>query len=314
MPTNPGRLLDPELVVPSAASVLRLEFWDRMNTWATDREPRVGPSTMLALNELAANQPSIPGLPSGDFWSILGKYMSRGFVSNELHRPLCEKHLGAQYLPHMGAADNFQRLVDDIRAVGPTGALAVSTVEQCWTDVNLDDCSICAIAPVMPIFNPISPGECSGELAAVWRRGYRAEHPADPSLLERFAHEMFPAIEFSAAAWGQLNTMVGAPEETVDSVISHLAVLNDSAVDIWDSEITPQGRQAALGGRVVSASLEGPRTHKNIQAMKTRDFQFRDREVRCEWHCKLRPEINRIYFAVQEKKVFVGTIVDHLPT
>jgi len=269
---------------------------------------------MQALSELAANPPSVEGLPAGDFWSILGKYMSRGFAASGSPRTLCEEHLGARYRSQWGAPDNFQRLVDDLRAYDPDGRLAVSTVGSCWTNADFEDCIRCADTTISYIYNPIKPGEKSNELADVWRQAYRAEHPSDLTLLEDYASDMFPAIEFSQVAWNQLNTLIGAPEESVASVINHLAVLNDSAAELWKNQITPQGRQAAMGAQGVTASLEGPKTHKNIKAMNMRDFQFQQGKARCEWHTKLRPEINRIYFAVVEERVLVGVIVDHLPT
>ena len=286
-----------------------------MNHWAADPEPRIGPSTLQALGLLAASPPSVVGLPRGDFWSLIGKYMSRVFAESDVQRVFCEEHLIARYRPHLGAQENAQRLVKDIRALGSDGYVAVSTAMSCWTILfGAESCVGCAANAITNIYSPIRPGEKSNELADVWRRTYLLEHPSDWSLLEGFAAEMFPAIEFSKDAWGRLNTLVGGPEETVVSVIDHLAVLNDLAAGIWNDEITSQGREAAMGAKGVSASLESPKTHRNKAAMKARDFRFEHGVESCEWHTKLRPETNRIYFAVKAEKVLVGIIVDHLPT
>lgn len=314
MPSRPRRLLDPELVIPSATNATTLEFWQRMNVWAVDSEPRIGPSTMQALGELAANPPKVEGLPEGDFWTILSKYMSRGLVSSSVPRCVCEEHLSTSYRAQMGAVDNVERLLADIRAVDADGSLAISTIQSCWDSSGVRTCLHCVDARLSKIYEPISRGGRSNELAGVWRDAYRVEHPSDWTRFEKHATDLFPAIEFSQDAWGKLNTLIGAPEETVTSVMNHLAALNDSAEQIWKHDITPQGREAALGARGVTASLESPSTHKNKKAMRKRDFQFARGVVRCEWHTKLRPETNRIYFAVEEDKVLVGLIVDHLPT
>jgi hypothetical protein len=314
MPTKPVRLLDPEIVIPSPSSSETLVFWERMNEWARDRAPRIGPSTMQALYAIASNPPTVEGLPSGDFWAILGKYTSRGLPVSDNRREICDDHLLVGYRPLLGADENRMRLASDIRASQSQGRLALSTIQPCWTCSDNPSCPRCELSTVSRIHGPIGPGEASNDLADVWRRAYLAEHHADWSALSIFAADLFPAIEFSRVAWNQLNTLVGAPEETVSSVITHLSVLNDLAEEIWASELTSQGRQARLGANGVTASLEGPKTHRNAKAMKTRDFDFQTGVVRCEWHTKLRPETNRIYFAVDEGKVLVGLIVDHLPT
>lgn len=269
---------------------------------------------MRALGALADHPPSIEGLPGGDFWTILGKYMSKGFQAADAPRMLCEEHLIARYRPQMGAPDNLDRLIEDIQACPAHAPIAVSTTLSCWTDSGLEECARCKSAVVTRIYECVEPGGSSNQLADVWRDAYRAEHPSDFTLLEKYSPDMFPAIEFSRDAFSRLNSLAGAPEEMVGSIISHLAVLNDSGPEIWKNEITSHGRQAVMRAKGVTASLEGPRTHKNLKAMKERDFRFEGGVVRCEWHTKLRPEINRIYFAVEADKVLVGRIVDHLPT
>lgn len=312
MPTSPFRLFDPEVVVPSPTSAAQLQFWQRMHEWADDRGPRVGPSTLQALNELATTPPTV--LPIGDFWTILSKYISRGFAPSPTPRAVCEEHLSASYQPLAGASDNFQRLANDLRAVGPDGRVAMSTIEECWPGSELANCSVCNSSRLSRVHTPIDSESRSDELARVWRQAYIEEHPSDPTQLETFAAKMFPSIEFSSDAWKRVKTLVGAPEEITASIIGHLAVLNDFAARAWATAPTTEGRQAILGARGITSSPEGPKTHKDKKAMRTRDFQFNNGEVRCEWHTKLRPDVNRIYFAVSNGRVLVGAIVDHLPT
>lgn len=314
MPDSPIRLFDPELVVPSANTAKQLQFWQRMHKWSDDRGARVGPSTLQALSELANTPPKVDHLPTGDFWTILSKYTSRGFPASLTPREVCDEHLSAQYEPQLGAADNRQRLIDDLRAVGPDGRVAMSTIEDCWPSNKLINCSACDASRLSHLYSPVESELKSNEMAKVWRQAYKDEHSADLTQLEAFASKMFPAIEFSSDAWKRLRTLVGASEENTTSIIEHLAVLNDSAANTWTNTLSTAGRQATLAASGVTCSPEGPKTHKNTKAMRTRDFQFDGGVVRCEWHTKLRPDINRIYFAVSNGKVLVGVIVDHLPT
>lgn len=313
MPTSPFRLFDPELLVPSAANTVQLQFWQRMHEWADDRGPRVGPSTLQALNELANTPPKVDHLAIGDFWTIMSKYTSRGFAPSPTPREVCEEHLSTSYTPLAGASDNFQRLVDDLRAVGPDGRVAMSTIEDCWPRNDLANCSVCDASRLSHVYTPVDSELKSDELAGVWRQAYKDEHLADPTQLEAYATKMFPSIEFSSDAWKRVKTLVGAPEEITASIIDHLAILNDFAATVWASTPSTDGRQAILGARGVTSSPEGPKTHKDKKAMRTRDFQFDEGQVRCEWHTKLRPDVNRIYFAVSSGKVLVGAIVNHLP-
>jgi hypothetical protein len=189
----------------------------------------------------------------------------------------------------------------------------MSTIEACWPGNEQGNCSACDAARLSHVYTPVESESKSDELARVWRQAYRDEHSADPTQLEAFASKMFPAIEFSSDAWKRLRTLVGAPEEITTSIIEHLAVLNDFAAVTWADTLSTDGRQAALGARGVTSSPEGPKTHRDKKAMRSRDFQFDGGQVRCEWHTKLRPDVNRIYFAVSNGKVLVGVIVDHLP-
>lgn len=313
MSISPFRLIDPELVVPSSASATKLEFWARLSEWSDDRNPKAGQATLSGLGALAADPPRVPGLAEGDFWTILSKFMSRGFTPSQVHRPLNEDHLRATYAPHLGAADNIDRLIDDLRTVDPLRRVALSGVADSWTATHPAICTTCESDGVSHIRAPsVEGGACLG-LARAWRLAYRDEYPSDASGISEFAADMFPNLEFSRGAWNNLGSLGGAPDDVVRDLIHHLGVLNDSSREIWKSEITTKGREAALGARGVSASLEGPKTHKNKSAMKHRDFVFKNGTIRCEWHSKMKPNVNRVYFAIEEDTVYVGSIVDHLP-
>lgn len=285
-----------------------------MNSRAVDRGARVGAATLDAFNHLVASRPVIPGLSPGDFWAIVGKYMTRGLRVAGSTRPVCDAHLPQKYLPSTGPVTNLDLLKADLMLAGTDSRVALSTVPSVWTGVDFPSCPTCLSMRLSLLHEPVRDSEPSNEFAAVWRSAYLDEHPADYSHIESFAAQMFPFIEFSSHAWGRLGSLEGPASETVSKILAHLAVLNDEAARIWSGEITRDGRESALASHGVTASLEGPKTHKNVAAMKTRDFAFKAGVFRCEWHTKLRPEINRIYFAINDGKVRVGLITDHLPT
>lgn len=313
MSVNPFRLVDPELAVPSALSATQLEFWARLNQWADDREAKVGRATLSALALLATNPPHISGLAQGDFWSILSKFMSRGFTPTQVRRLLDEDHLRNAYDPHLGDPDNVDRLLEDLGAVEPGRRIALSGVSDSWLPDHPVVCAACESDGLSHLFGFPNSKDARQGMARAYRLNYLDEHPSDASSMPGLASDLFPNIEFSSSAWSQLGTLVGAPADVVTDLIHHLGVLSDLAGDIWRTEITTASREAALGSLGVTASLEGPKTHKNKSAMKKRDFQFKNGQTRCEWHAKMKPHTNRIYFAIEGEAVLVGAIVDHLP-
>ncbi|WP_157981702.1 hypothetical protein [Protaetiibacter intestinalis] len=147
---------------------------------------------------------------------------------------------------------------------------------------------------------------------------------SDPAELETFAPDMFPALTFHPSAWNGIGSLQGDRGELRDALIHHLGVLNDSVVQLWEMESETLARQSALGAMGVVASPENGNTRRNSGAMAARRFVFDGQIVSCEWHTKLRPNINRIYFSVGQRPpresegddpidtVFVGAIVDHL--
>ncbi|MQY29478.1 hypothetical protein [Nocardia aurantia] len=64
----------------------------------------------------------------------------------------------------------------------------------------------------------------------------------------------------------------------------------------------------------VVCSPESANTHANRAAMRRRTVRFGDRSIVCEWHAKLEPTRNRVHFAIEEDRVYIGLFVDHLPT
>lgn len=310
---EPLRVLDPEIVVPNADSVQRLEFWLRLSNWMDDQGPRLGPSTLHALQEIAATPPRVMGLPHGEFWKIMGTLSSRGFTASSASRMVCDKHLGDQYTPDMGASDNFNRLLSDLRMTGPDRRVVVSTIESCWGEIlGTANCSDCRESRISYLYQPIKSEDEAQSMAATWRFAYLDEPNVQLTQMSHLTSQMFPSLEFSDQAWKRADSLQGSSSDINAAVVRHLGVLNDHVRDIWTQQMTTDGRQSSLAALGVVSSPEGPRIHRWAKAMSDRTFTFSDEDVLCEWHTKLRPDVNRIYFAVDNGRVLIGAIVDHL--
>lgn len=311
MTTHVIEVLDPEIVIPSSEHATSLTFWHRMLEWSLANDMRIGPSTFSEFVAFAGSPPIVPGLPQHDLWAIIGRLSARGIRAMG-SRPVCEAHVRARYSAKLGRMSNVGTLLDDLRALGPSGQVALGTDSVCWApspDVNCDDC---VVAAVFPVSSPSEPKYSAG-LAAAWRAAFSAESSRTFDELKQLSAVMFPNVEFSASAWDHVGTLSGDATAAVLDVVAHLRVLSEHVCDIWRSVVTRQGREAALGSLGITASPEGPRTHRNRGAMEARDFDFSVGVLRCEWHTKLNPNTDRIHFAVTDDRVFVGTIVDHLP-
>lgn len=93
----------------------------------------------------------------------------------------------------------------------------------------------------------------------------------------------------------------------------HLAVLDDHGQAVLTASASASDKEAQLRALGVEASGESANTKANKAAMRQREVQIGDRVVLCEWHTKLRPHIDRIYFnATAQSKVVVGIFAAHL--
>jgi hypothetical protein len=305
-------MLDPEYVIPSANAARDLAFWLRMEEQASNTSLKLGPDTMVQLGNLADNPPRINGVPYGDFWSILGKYSSRGFGAEEPARELCDQHLIGAYQPKDGHASNGQLLASDIKASGTTRRLVLYSPlsDQIQPDPT---CPTCSTSDLAVASSAKSENDVMLLAAPTARKAFRdiAEHSIND--VEKNAAKLFPAITFSDDAWSRLRTLSGAASENLSCLLRDLGVLNDTAVFIWNQYPNNRDREIAFGAAGVVASPEGPAKHKDKSAMAARKFSFEGKILLCEWHTKFQPTVNRVYFAIHDEQVFVGTITDHLP-
>lgn len=311
MSVDAARLMDPEFLIPSDEDASNLEFWKRLLELSEDGKLRIGPASLQKFYEFANGDANVGALPERDFWSIVGALAQRGIEVSATSRPLCEEHLRSGYTPHLGHDDNIDLLILDLLSVEPSITISLRTADKCWNDLDVE----CAECKNSKVFRSIrrSARQSEDDIHAIAARFQFLEKPQDFKQLEKHASTLFPSVVFSDSAWNAIGTLSGSPSDTVAIVVKHLSVLNDSAVDIWQTKTTRTDRQAAMGAVGVTCSPEGPRTHKSAKSMARRDFSFPGCKRRCEWHTKIRPGGDRIYFAVQENAVYVGAIVDHLP-
>lgn len=127
------------------------------------------------------------------------------------------------------------------------------------------------------------------------------EHMNDLALMPKYASVMFPKLRFHELAWSHLAGMEGEDTEHVSKLVQHLETLNNHASAIWAEHTETIDRQRALGSRGVTASPEGSNTRRVPRKMRLRDFTIDNKVVRYEWRTKLRPNINRVYFAVRDR-------------
>lgn len=133
----------------------------------------------------------------------------------------------------------------------------------------------------------------------------------------RLAPLAFPNLRFAEGMDVQLGRFSRTYEAIRSEVTRHLAALNDHYLEAFRGRPEPatvMARMSALAG--VSMSPESPQTRGNANAWKAREVIFEGTPIRCEWHMKLSPTIDRIHFhpGARDAGPIVGIFCAHLPT
>lgn len=158
----------------------------------------------------------------------------------------------------------------------------------------------------------------AAEIVHFWRRLYELENLAEPAFFE-LAGRAFPNLIFHPRL--TFRRFQGSYRDRRNQVVLHLGGLNDHFLTEYQAASEAglvsdvEARLAAYG--VGGVSMESVRTHRNTKAMHMREVDFNGIKVSCEWHTKLRPEVDRIHFAFGDSfgdKILIGIFVDHLPT
>lgn len=123
----------------------------------------------------------------------------------------------------------------------------------------------------------------------------------------------FPQLRFADGL--TFRRFSGAYQDLRDSVVTHLAALNDRFMAAFVRHHGMSDDVAADVG--VDLSIEG-NARKSEHLMVLRDVTYRGKRYRCEWHSKLEPHRNRIHFCPGDDEihgcVLIGIFVDHLLT
>ncbi|MBO9555541.1 hypothetical protein [Cellulomonas sp.] len=152
------------------------------------------------------------------------------------------------------------------------------------------------------------------DISVYWRR-VACDDKFTESQVASLAKSMFPNCVFAAGFFGQFDRLVGSYLNLLPDVLRHLAALSDHAPEVWRIRSQNHERIVEMASRAkVECSPEGPRTHRNVAAMNRRRFEFAGEHVLCEWHTKLEPHRNRIHFAVEGERVYIGCMIEHFPT
>ncbi|GAA3280315.1 hypothetical protein [Nesterenkonia halobia] len=307
---QPEMLMDPEFVVPNSEMFESQKFWLRLAEASQDYASRIGISTYSYLEQLMAGPvPSV--IPDGDFWSIVGSLAVRPATKCDRAVEPCRELLQTEYLPHWGDAGNASRLLHDLSRLKAGPRVALRTVPECWNPSD-HECDACRDLDIWKISTRVGTSEDKDSVAALRREAYLERAPHSFSGLEEDSSYLFPRLEFSDEAWTNVDSLVGDPRDNLKNLVKHLGILNDSAPEIWRSVTGAHERKAYLGAHGVEASPESPKVRANSRSMRQRKFRFGEDEVVCEWHTKLRPNANRIYFLVDGDRVKIGKIIIHL--
>ncbi|WP_435092156.1 hypothetical protein [Clavibacter michiganensis] len=248
----------------------------------------------------------------GEFWKIIGKYMARGFRQENPGKTICKTHVTDNYSPDKGHADNTEALSADLSASGANSYLVLFTPFAASIAPS-PSCDICSRSRLAIAGSAATDLEARRLASPAYRALFLEKSSKSYVELDDNKHDLFPDIEFSDGSFARIRTLTGSEDDNVAGLVRDLGVLNDAAQDLWSSYTNTHDREVAFGALGVTASPEGPSKHKNRKAMDARIFSFTEGDVMCEWHTKLRPDINRVYFAVSKGKVKVGLITDHLP-
>ncbi|VXB60954.1 conserved hypothetical protein [Curtobacterium sp. 8I-2] len=294
---EPKGILDPELFVPAGQMRNSIEYWSRLMPWVSDRFFLVGPRSYERLSELCGTPPGVTGIPAPEIWRIIGELGARPFVGSGDGGRASDGL--SDYSPFWGELGNGGLLEADMRPIGDDQVVVVGSDERAW---NVPDPGW---GTTLVAFDPAAPR--SSAWLEAWRSGGASEEH-----LARMSEHLFPNLVFHGGAWSHLGRMKLDVQDRPEAIAKALAVLDVHAARIWRELDQPRDRQSALGSRGADAAPENGNTRGDSSAMKRRQFTFDGQVLRCEWHIRLQPHTDRIYFRVEGDKVYVGDMTDHL--
>jgi hypothetical protein len=157
----------------------------------------------------------------------------------------------------------------------------------------------------------------SKALIAFYRSLFELED-MNPETYIKNAKRAFPKLLFHDKLASQFAHFQTQYQSIRPEVTKHLGVLNDYFQDAYhQANAVPREVQALLGPHGVNLSSESPNTRRDKRAMREREITIDGMVVTCEWHTKIRKEIDRIYFhpgvkEIADGRVIIGIFRSHL--
>ena len=144
-----------------------------------------------------------------------------------------------------------------------------------------------------------------------YRTLYSVEHIPEGLFFE-IAVKAFPDLAFAPTL--NFQHFKGAYVLRRPEVVHHLSLINDCFLELYKAE---RGSSRTISMRLgIAVSIEG-QNRKSQALMRYRDAKFGGLVYRCEWHSKLEPHQNRIYFHIGDEgtdgRVLIGIFHQHLP-
>lgn len=309
--SSPVKVVDPRLILGTEQSIGTPEFWLRLDLLADESDIYIGSGTLDEFERLLPELQKAFPLSPGDFWKLVGKWVHRRLAVQEARSVVCERHIDSSYELSNGYLHGSLVLINDIRSLGDESPIALASDQSMWSGSE-ESCSECQRSRVFVIDYRDLTEQGDGALTDIWRSEFCCTRSYSFEDLQEHSDRLFPDVVFSDVAWNSVGSLVGDSRDNTLILFEHLVVLNDLAVDIWTTYSSNDKRQSMLSANGVNGSPESPNVHRDAKAMKRRGFDFDGEMLTCEWHTKLRPNVNRVYFCVDGSAVFVGFIGRHL--
>ncbi|MBS9537475.1 hypothetical protein J9246_06570 [Micrococcus luteus] len=303
----PEHIFDPELVIPDPAAKGDPRFWFRLNEWATAYRPKVGRATMEAVANLLSDPPESRILPPSEFYRVIQKISLYPEADPAPGQPCATdvEAISNLYTPFWGSAHNCKLLTRDLLDLPPESVTLLASEKACWpSDAEQE---ISAFGKRVLVLHSLA------DAAVLARLELKKQHFTTEDIVEHRA-ELFPELRFSNSAWDRLKSISISPHDLPYLILHHLGVLNDFACKVWADHQQSDQRIASMAAFGINCSPESPKTRGSKKIMRLRDFEFDSGTRRCEWHTKLEPHRGRIHFLVEDGRVYIGSVEEHIRT
>lgn len=152
------------------------------------------------------------------------------------------------------------------------------------------------------------------DLPKFWRHIFELENVQESEFFT-LADQAFPQLVLHETL--NFRKFDGTYPHLRNLVTRHLAVLNDHFLSAFESANGDPSQVEALltPYGLAGISPESRNTHRDSKVMNKHNAEYGGKTYLCEWHTKLEPHRNRIYFAFKDfipGKILVGFFTIHL--